>query len=285
MRVFLSSTYEDLKAHREVLMDTLRKMGDEVQTVAMEHFGSDPRSPYEVCQEKVSECDVYIGLFGWRYGSVEPKSRLSMTEIEYRTALAKGVPPYLYFLSEKQAVLPAAVDMGVAADKIRKLKEEMAGHHVVQTFTTPEDLSRLVVADLARHMQSGQARQEVMEVSGPVGPELNPGHPYLLCHAWDPVPDGEVYSARLYIDVYEDEEAERKKLLKAIDRVVYQLHKSFIIPVVPMQNWEEHFVLEIRIYGEFWVRSTIYLKDQERSPIQLTRYINLFLPKAIERSM
>jgi hypothetical protein len=55
MKVFLSSSYEDLKAYRDVLLDTLQKMGDHLQVVAMEHFGADPRPALEVCQDKVSE--------------------------------------------------------------------------------------------------------------------------------------------------------------------------------------------------------------------------------------
>src|SRR5215203_1311373 len=142
MKAFLSSTYEDLKVHRAVLLDTLHKMGDHLRVIAMEHFGADPRPPLLLCQEKVSECDAYVGIFGWRYGSIDQGSRFSMTEIEYRTALAKNIPAFLYLMSEAQAVPPSAIDTGAGASKLRKFKQEITGRHVVQKFTTPEDLSR-----------------------------------------------------------------------------------------------------------------------------------------------
>ncbi len=295
MRVFLSSTYEDLKAHRGVLLDTLQKMGDHLRIVAMEYFGADPRPPLLVCQEKVSECDAYVGVFGWRYGSIDQESRLSMTEIEYRTALAKNIPAFLYLMSENQAVPPAAIDTGPGASKLKKLKQEMAGRHIFQRFTTPEDLSRLVVADLARHMSSAEKPEEAVNVSGPVGPEINPGHPYILCHIsrlWGGLtkllaldPTRSFYSVRLFIDVYTEEEEERRELFRVVDRVVYQFHESFTVPVVPMQNWEECFVYDCLIWGEIWFRATIYFKDPTISQIHLVRYINLDFPDELKRQI
>lgn len=276
MRVFLSSTYEDLREHRRVLIDTLQKMGDGFKVTAMEHFGADPRKPFELCQEKVAESDVYIGMFGWRYGNVEPGSKLSMTELEYRTALAKNKPTYLYFLAENQAVAPSLVDVGASATKIRRLKEEMTGRHVIQRFTTPEDLARLVVADLARSLR--EHRPEPFQghsLDGPVGKEINPSHPYMLCHTWHRLSGGKWYEVQMYLDVYEDDPPERRRLIQAVERVVYQVHKSFIIPVVPMQNWEDNFLFEATVWGEFWVRGTIFFRDSAREPVSLLRYINL----------
>src|SRR4029077_8910857 len=131
--------------------------------------------------------------------------------------------------------------------------------HVFQTFKTPEDLSRLVAVDLARHLQSGMRSPEIADATKPVEPETIFGHPYVLCHILHsrnpiiklPPPEDSYYRVRLYIDLYENEDDERRRLLQAIDRVVYQLHKSFMIPVVPMQNWEDYFGYSLLAYGEF----------------------------------
>lgn len=295
MKVFLSSSYEDLKAYRSVLLDTLQKMGDYLQIVAMEHFGADPRPALEVCQDKVAECDAYIGIFGWRYGSIDQTSRLSMTEIEYRTALARNIPTFLYLLSEDQAVPPATIDTGVGASKLRRLKREIAGRHVFQKFTTPEDLSRLVAADLGRHLRAEVQHKEPVDISGPVGPEVNSSHPYMLCHVNQPSDrfpgffgygrERTYHHIRLYIDLYTEEIGDRKELLQAVDRVVYQLHETFLIPVVPMQNWEECFVFDCWGWGEFWVRATIQFRDKASPPYHLTRFINLDVPDELRQTV
>ena len=101
MKVFLSSTFADLDRHREVLIDTLMRMSPDVEVLSMEHFGSRPSPPVELSVSKVRQADVYVGIFGWRYGTVDKQSNMSITEVEYRTALATGIPVLLYFASEE----------------------------------------------------------------------------------------------------------------------------------------------------------------------------------------
>ena len=281
MKVFISSTYQDLKAHRGVLIETLRKMGDDINVVAMEDFGGDPRSPYEVCQDKVRGVDVYVGIFGWRCGSPEKLSQLSMIEIEYRTALGTAIPTYLYLISEEQLVLPSAVETGSGARRLDRLKKELLSRHVVQRFTTPEDLSRLVVADLAKPLRS-EVKVVLAPPSGPVGPEVNPGHPFALSHRWNPVPQGDIYRAELFVDVHEDDSLKRRRLLGSVNRVVYQLHNSFVVPVVVMQNSDECFVIDLSVWGDFWARATLYFSNEKRAPIQLLRYVNVAVPRELD---
>ena len=281
MRVFLSSTYSDLRQHREVLMDTLRRMGEGIDLLAMEYFGSDPRNAIQLSTQKVSEADLYVGVFGLRYGAIDKPSKMSITEVEYRTALAKRLPVLLYLTSEEYPVDPRTVDTGRSASKIRKLRKEIEEHHVTQRFSTPEDLGRRVAADLARLLRNSplksKPKQEALE--GPVGPEINPSHPYLLSHVEKPSAIEGFYNVKLYVDLYLTDvtESTYERYLKRIDRVVYQLHESFIVPVIPMQNWKENFLLEMHIMGGFWVRATIWFKDKNKDPVMLDRFINLGL--------
>lgn len=216
-----------------------------------------------------------------------------MTEIEYRTALAKKIPTFLYLLSEGQAVPPANIDTGICAVKLKRLKKEIAGRHIFQKFTTPEDLGRLVAADLARHLHVEVQRKEEVDISGPIGPEVNSSHPYMLCHVNRPSTDfpsffgygreRSYHQIYLYIDLYTEDDKDRRELLQAIDQVVYQLHETFIIPVVPMQNWEECFVFDCWGWGEFWVRATIQFKDEARPSLHLNRFINLDVPDELRQ--
>lgn len=295
MKVFLSSTYTDLERHRSVLIDTLLKMGN-IELIAMEYFGSEPNPPVELCKLKVSEAELYVGVFSWRYGSLDPVTKMSMTELEYRTALAKRMPVLLYLTSEDYAVKPSDVDTGRSATKIQKLRKEIMDRHTIQKFTTAEDLARLVAADIHRHLDYSPQKSSIKEVDGPVGYEINPDHPFLLCHFSSPSkvkgkkskakekPSeiNEYFDVKIYIDIYEDEgNEEYEKILKNIDRVVYQLHKTVDMPVVPMQNWDENFLIEMRLWGEFWIRATIYFKNEDQPPVHLIRFLNLSLPDSI----
>ncbi|MCX7840090.1 MAG: DUF4062 domain-containing protein, partial [Anaerolineae bacterium] len=90
MRIFLSSTYQDLREHRKrviEVIDRLRHSGADVEWFGMEAFGARDDLPTDACIKFVDACDLYIGLFGVRYGSIDPKSGKSMTEVEYRLSL------------------------------------------------------------------------------------------------------------------------------------------------------------------------------------------------------
>ena len=56
------------------------------------------------CQGDVAKCDTYVGVFAWRYGYVpkgksNPK-RVSVTELEYATAIRKKIPALLFLLKD-----------------------------------------------------------------------------------------------------------------------------------------------------------------------------------------
>jgi hypothetical protein len=64
--VYISSTYEDLKEHRRAVADALRDCGYKVD--AMEKYPARDDRPKAACEADVSNCDIYIGIFAWRYG-------------------------------------------------------------------------------------------------------------------------------------------------------------------------------------------------------------------------
>src|SRR5438270_6985206 len=86
-KIYLSSTYTDLKACREAVDQALRQMRHDV--IAMEDYVATDQRPLDKCLADVVKCDLYIGLFAWRYGYVPSKGnpeRKSITELEYRRA-------------------------------------------------------------------------------------------------------------------------------------------------------------------------------------------------------
>jgi len=144
-RVYISSTFSDLEEHRRTVGSALRRLGHE--DVAMEYYVAEDKRPLDRCLSDVESCDVYVGIFAWRYGYIPnvnyPDGR-SITELEYRKAREKGVPRLIFLLSEDALWPRSKQDKGAAADKIETLRQELASGHLVNMFESPDELARKV---------------------------------------------------------------------------------------------------------------------------------------------
>jgi len=67
VRVFVNSTWEDLRPERQAVEDALDRLGETY--VGMENFGSRPETTREVSLAEVDRSDIYVGIFAHRYGS------------------------------------------------------------------------------------------------------------------------------------------------------------------------------------------------------------------------
>lgn len=83
--VYLSSSYTDLKTHREAVSKALNQLAG-VKVIAMEDYVARDERPLPACLKDVAACDLYVGLFAWRYGYVPPPhenpEQRSITELE-----------------------------------------------------------------------------------------------------------------------------------------------------------------------------------------------------------
>jgi hypothetical protein len=60
LRVFLSSTAQDLKTHREKVAFAIEQIGG--SSIRMETFGARPGTPVQTCIESVTRADVLIAI-------------------------------------------------------------------------------------------------------------------------------------------------------------------------------------------------------------------------------
>jgi hypothetical protein len=88
-RVFLSSVMQGFEAERSAATDAIETLRHEV--VRAEDFGAKPHSSQLACLEGVRSSDIYVGVFGERYG-YPVQSGLSPTEEEFREAVKRGMP-------------------------------------------------------------------------------------------------------------------------------------------------------------------------------------------------
>ena len=71
MKVYVSSTYEDLQSHRTAVVQILRQLGHEV--VSMEDYVAENAVPLANVTEDVKGCDVLVEIVAWRYGYIPQK--------------------------------------------------------------------------------------------------------------------------------------------------------------------------------------------------------------------
>ena len=89
MRIFVSSTFEDLREHRAAAIRVLRQLGHEV--LAMEDMVAASNTPLAKVIEMVDRCEAYVGVFAWRYGYVPRPD--GMTTPVPPTGLARAANP------------------------------------------------------------------------------------------------------------------------------------------------------------------------------------------------
>lgn len=103
-QIFISSTFEDLKEERAVVMQRIIDYGHIPS--GMEMFPIDNKDPLKYIKKVIDQADYYILIVGGRYGSTD-EDGVSFTEKEFRYALKKNIP-ILIFINNKLNFLSAS---------------------------------------------------------------------------------------------------------------------------------------------------------------------------------
>jgi hypothetical protein len=170
-RIYISSTYGDLREHRDQVYRALRELGHDV--VAMEDYVAADQRPFAKCLADVAACQLYVGIFAHRYGYIpdqdNPQGR-SITELEYRHAQEEGKPCLVFLLDDaapwQLGWVDAVTGDGDRGARIRALREELRRERLVSFFSTADELARKVnaavtnqLAELAAGLQPYQLRE------------------------------------------------------------------------------------------------------------------------------
>ena len=220
-KIYISSTYSDLQAYRERVYRALRQMNHDV--IAMEDYVATDERPVNKCLNDVASCELYIGIFAWRYGFI-PKDNnpelKSITELEFRQAKKEDIDCLLFLQDDKAGWPPSQMDTGRKLSRIKTLREEFTNNHTVSFFKDPENLAALVSAAVNQWEKQKIAEREseaikfimLTEVSRGVGRlEDIIDFVFLLPHLGTPnekpqnIPEDLKAPARYNIDVLSDE--------------------------------------------------------------------------------
>ncbi len=154
--VFISSTFVDLANIRKTLIRWLSEVFG-VELVVMETFGSDADPPDITSVRRVRDCDIFIGIYARRYGTVSAITEKSITEMELdeaERAHSTGiVRDLLLYVLDNRASWPAALEEtdDYPRRKLARLRERIQVH-TPSHFRDEDDLLLAVTRDLHRKL-------------------------------------------------------------------------------------------------------------------------------------
>ncbi len=153
-QVFVSSTYDDLRAERQEVMHALLEL--DCIPAGMELFPATSQDLWTLIREVIDHCDYYIVIVAARYGSVDSNG-MGFTEKECRYALDKG-KPVIAFLHRDPDALPAekteqAPEMRRRLAAFRQSLEQ----RVCKYWRTPVELGSVMGRSLVRLIRTHPA--------------------------------------------------------------------------------------------------------------------------------
>ena len=128
----------------------------------MENFGAQGTGDAtSVSTDKVASSDIYLGIIGWRYGYVPAGMSQSVTHQEFEAAQRLGMPRYLFLANPStdapdgpDAIFPSAVRDPEHRAQLDAFRSAIGLSHVVDFFTTPDDLATRVATALNSYLIS-----------------------------------------------------------------------------------------------------------------------------------
>jgi hypothetical protein len=146
-KVFLSSTGADLRTYREAAHAALHKL-DGWHCIRMEGFGARDWDVDAFSQNKVKDCDLFIGIIGHRFGDGPKETKQSYTQREYHAAVEAKLPRLL-FLAPDDFPVPANLRepqwKSRAQDAFRQAVLDSKDRIVSIGFTSPDQLVAQIV--------------------------------------------------------------------------------------------------------------------------------------------
>jgi len=136
IRVFVSSTFDDLAAERAVAREVI---SDLRLTPVMFELGARPHPPADLYRAYLTQSDVFVGIYGESYGWVAPGSPISGLEDEY--LLSSHLPTLLYIKD------PASAREERLERLLLRVRDE--GRASYRRYGTPDELASYLGDDLA----------------------------------------------------------------------------------------------------------------------------------------
>lgn len=150
-QVFVSSTFEDLKNERQLVIQALLKANH--IPAGMELFPASGDEQFKYIKKIIDDCDYYILIVGGRYGQINPNTGLSYTEQEYEYAIEKGLPVLTFVHSEPKSFPTEVVDTE-NSEHLELFRKRVTGSRLCFFWKTPIELVSAVITSLTFEITS-----------------------------------------------------------------------------------------------------------------------------------
>jgi hypothetical protein len=161
LRIFVSSTSDDLIDYRREVRDTILRLNH--YPIIMENFNSSDKNAMQLCYDKVLEADIFIGIYAHRYGFI-PEAEFhyhkhdgqegygdgttSITHWEYKWAFERRIPILLFFIKDDYIWPLTSFDSESNTAKLKEFRNHVSRLHTLSFFTTPSDLVSRIATSL-----------------------------------------------------------------------------------------------------------------------------------------
>lgn len=162
-RIFVSSTYKDLIPYRQAAEQAINELGQKF--IGMEYLGALDKEPVEASLNMVEQCDLFVGIYAWRYGHIPDDSKISITAQEYHHAKKLKKPRLCYLVDEEFSWRPKFIDQGDKAEKLKQFKHLIEGERVRNTFTDEQDFKYKFVLAVSNWLLENRPELEIKEHS------------------------------------------------------------------------------------------------------------------------
>ncbi len=270
-KIFVSSVMRDFMEYRQAAKSAVETLRHEA--IMAEDFGAVSASPQAACIEGVRQSEVYVGVFGERYGD-RAESGLSPTEEEFREAQRRGID-VLCFVSKGQ------LDTGQ-----KQFIDSIKGYETGQMlafFETPEELSNLVIRALndlslasSQDILSDRAAQERFTKRFRDEGSYRSGSPKLRL-ALMPEKQSEEYIPPPQLGVEEFREKLQQDLLFGSKPQLFAVEKGIQVSDGEdfIRLWqgedEQTYDTEVSIYCDAAIMLEDNLREPRTNPYSLTR--------------
>lgn len=163
LRVFVSSTFEDLAEYRNAVRDAVLRAG--AMPILFEEQPATARPVGEAVRQEIDRSDAVLLLVGHRYGAGDPQTGKSWIEAEYEAARKRAKPLLVFMAADEAPWPPKFIDPD--RTRIQAFRQRLASDLVVHTFRGPDDLRFAVIEALARFVSARERPPEVATAKTP----------------------------------------------------------------------------------------------------------------------
>ena len=151
LQIFVSSTYTDLIEERQAAVEAILKSGN--IPAGMELFTAGDKSQLDTITRWIDDSDIYFLILGGRYGSIEPTTGNSYSEVEYDYAKSNNKPLFAVvisdeYLEKKVKNKGKSVIETENSAKYKDFKEKVLSN-ISEFFDSPKDIKLAIHETLA----------------------------------------------------------------------------------------------------------------------------------------